>query len=390
MLNPLCFFENYYLMDIKTSDKFCTSHAGEIMQVYSKVCCLFFVALLCCANHLYSQTFTSINPNHGGPGTLVTITGTDLSNVTAINFGLIQVPATPNVHGTSMTAQLPDPAVQFETPGVVSITAIDSSHVSHPTGLQFAIKGNWSVVVANFSNAATFQVMEGQSLPTSAMPTTDLTPPTFNTCFGVAIHPRGRTAYVANSAGNTVSAIDIATNAVKGVIAVGHRPNFITTNTSGTRAYVTNNFDGTISVLDISGIHEQAPVVVGSPILSDSGTPPAQGFLPIGIAMSFDNSTLYVINTGSFHLVSFSLSNPLSNPDIPTIAAIADIPGTFSVDAYSFIAVTPDNTKVYISDNGLSSTDQAVYAYSLPLQNGQTPNATLTTIKPVTFGVGDY
>ena len=337
---------------------------------------LFFVALLFCASQLYSQTFTGISPNNGPPGTPVTITGTGLSNITTIEFGLIQVTATPNGSGTSVTATLPSPVVPFETPGVVAITAIDSIQGPLVTGLQFAIKGDWTVVVTNslggakgIGNAATIPVE--QPLPGSATPTTDSIPPTFSNCLGVAIHPSGRTAYVVNM-GGSVSAIDLATNTVKGKVAVGNAPAYIAINTLGTKAYVTNFGDGTISVLDISGAKEQAPVV-GSSVPSDSGGPsPASG--PLGIAISFDNSTLYVINTTSQHLVAFSLSNP----DMPVISAVVTTPS----GSFTFIAVTPDNTKAYIADVNSSN----VYSYFL--QNGQiNPKATIPTSQPSPLGM---
>ena len=358
------------------------------MPVCFQRCYQFLAALLFGIGQLCAQTFTGISPNNGPPGTFVTITGTALSNITAVEFGLIQVPATPNGSGTSLTATLPSGPVPFETPGVVAITAIDSMQGPLATGLQFAITGNWTVVVTNIlggvglGNAATIPV-EGQSLPSSATTIKD-PQSTFNVCNGVAIHPSGRTAYVVNSSTNiagvsgTVSAIDLATNTVKGVVTVGVEPFNIAIDTLGTKAYVTNFRDGTISVLDISGANEQAPVLVGS-VNSDSSA----GSGPTGIAISYDNSTLYVINTGTLHLVSFSLSNP----DVPAIGVVATIPGTFLPDAYLNVAVTPDNTKVYVSDIGLARDGTNVYSYVLPLQHGKGPNATITTLQKAPNGM---
>lgn len=345
------------------------------MRAYFKRCCLFFVALLLGASQLYAQTFTSITPNNGLPGTQVMITGTGLSDITFIKFGLVQVPAT-NVSATSVTATLPNPAVQFETPGVVPIFAIDSSSVSHATGLQFAIKGNWTVVVTNagsaagLENAATFQVVEGQAPPMSATPVKDLATPTFEACQGVAIHPNGRTAYVANENGSTVSAIDIATNSVKGVVIVDIGPIGIAINTSGTIAYVTNRIAGTISVLNISGTMEQAPALLRN-IASDMAFFPN----PEGIAVSFDDSMLYVVNVGSNHLNSFSLSTP----DVPSLTSSVDTPSSSLFN----VAVTPDNTKIYVADQ----LSKNIYVYDLPLNGQKVPDATITAPSGGPFGM---
>ena len=57
--------------------------------------------------------------------------------------------------------------------------------------------------------------------------------------FGVAVNPAGTLAYVANLAGNSVSVINLATNAVIATIGVGASPFGVAVNPAGTLAYVT-------------------------------------------------------------------------------------------------------------------------------------------------------
>ena len=103
--------------------------------------------------------------------------------------------------------------------------------------------------------------------------------------------------------------------------------------------------------------------MIGKPIPSDIVSNP----FPTGIAVSFDNSTLYVNNSSSQHLVSFSFSNP----DIPTLTSFVVLP-TNSTS----LAVTPDNKKIYLNNSRISSTE--IFVYHLPL-NGQTmPDKTIT------------
>ena len=94
---------------------------------------------------------------------------------------------------------------------------------------------------------------------------------------GVVITPDGRFAYVANNGSgafnsNTVSVIEVATNAVVGLVTVGNKPLGIAVTPDGKYVYVANSDDGTVSVISTA-----TNTVVGSPIVVES-FPIALGF----------------------------------------------------------------------------------------------------------------
>ncbi len=75
---------------------------------------------------------------------------------------------------------------------------------------------------------------------------------------------RGTRTYVTNGGSNSVSVIDIATNAVTATIGVGFSPGAVAVNPAGTRAYVTNFGSDTVSVIDTATKAVTATIGVGS------------------------------------------------------------------------------------------------------------------------------
>jgi YVTN family beta-propeller protein len=60
----------------------------------------------------------------------------------------------------------------------------------------------------------------------------------------------GRTLYVTNRLGGTVSRIDVATRKVTGTFTVGGSPDMIQVAPDGKTLWTSNRFDGTVTVLD--------------------------------------------------------------------------------------------------------------------------------------------
>ena len=100
---------------------------------------------------------------------------------------------------------------------------------------------------------------------------------------GVAVS--GGKAYVANSADDTVSVIDIATQTVAATIPVSGAPSAVAVSPDGSRAYVTNSAAGTVSVVDTATNTVMATVKVGSK--------------PLGVTVSADGTRVWVANSGS-------------------------------------------------------------------------------------------
>ena len=75
----------------------------------------------------------------------------------------------------------------------------------------------------------------------------------------MAVSPDGTRAYVTNTASNSVSVIDTATNTVIATIGVGTDPPQVTVSPDGTRAYVTNTGSSTVSVINTDHQHRRSP-----------------------------------------------------------------------------------------------------------------------------------
>jgi YVTN family beta-propeller protein len=74
--------------------------------------------------------------------------------------------------------------------------------------------------------------------------------PTGRGAHGFAMSHDGRTLYVTNRLGGTVSRIDVATRKVTGTFTVGGSPDMIQVAPDGKTLWTSNRFDGTVTVLD--------------------------------------------------------------------------------------------------------------------------------------------
>jgi len=163
---------------------------------------------------------------------------------------------------------------------------------------------------------------------------------------GVAINPAGTRVYVANyGAGldvttvGTVSVVDSdptssTRNTVLAMIPVGVRPEIIAVNPNGASAYVTNSVGNTVSAIDLSTNKETTKISVPG--------------VPIGVAFTPDGKTAYVTltdksrvaiidtatNTASSTTIALSYSNPVGIVVNPT--------GTFAyVTNFGLAEATP-------------------------------------------------
>ena len=145
----------------------------------------------------------------------------------------------------------------------------------------------------------------------------------------------GSRLYVANSAGNSVSVINTATNAVVGgPIAVGGQPTGIVVSPDGSRVYVSNSTSNTVTVINPTAA---TPVVATV----------AVGPQPRGLAISPDGSVVYAANSND----TVSMINTKTTTMI-TAPLIDSAPET----GQHGIAVSPDGRQIYVSD----SADRAV------------------------------
>ncbi len=114
-------------------------------------------------------------------------------------------------------------------------------------------------------------------------------------------------AYIANKAGNTVSVVDTASNAVTATIPVGQSPYGVAVNSIGGRAYVSNQNSKTISVIDTMD--------------NSVTTIPASGMLtkqPGGLAVNSAGTRLFVADNDGTTVSVFDTAtgNKLGSRDL--------------------------------------------------------------------------
>lgn len=145
----------------------------------------------------------------------------------------------------------------------------------------------------------------------------------------IAISPGGARAYVTNTGADTVSVIDIATNATIATIPVGDEPRGIALTPSGARAYLANTGDDTVSVIDTATNSALgAPLAVGN-------EPESVAITPEGIRglVAQRGGDIAIFNVGAGALVG-SIPDPLGP---------------------SKLALTPDGTRGFVTNRDSNS-----------------------------------
>lgn len=207
---------------------------------------------------------------------------------------------------------------------------------------------------------------------------------------GVAINPAGTRVYVANYGDSTdvktpgtVAVVDAdpssaTRNTVIATIAVGVRPETIAVHPGGTLAYVTNSVGNTVSAVDLTTNKETAKISVG-------GVPVGVAFTPDGkkaYVTLADKSRIAVIdiatNTASSTTIALSYSNPIgividpagafayvadfglaeANPAKPGAVSVIDLATNTETAAIPVgigpigVAISPDGGSVLVSNIG--------------------------------------
>jgi len=195
-------------------------------------------------------------------------------------------------------------------------------------------------------------------------------------------------AYVANSTGNSVSAIDTATNTVVGSpIPVGSQPTGVAVTPDGIRAYVTDRGVASVSVIATATNALLATVTVG--------------LQPIGVAVTPDGTRVYVANRSSntVSVIATATDNVVATVKVGSAPfGVAVTPDGKHVNANTVsviatatnavvgspipvgvmpeaVAITPDGTRAYVANNG--SNTVSVIA-----------TATNTVVKTIMVGTG--
>ena len=153
----------------------------------------------------------------------------------------------------------------------------------------------------------------------------------------VAVNPVTNKIYIPDSDDQTVTVLDITTNAptAESPITVGNTPAFIAVNPVTNKVYVANAGDNTVSVIDSA-----TDTVIGAPV--DVGT------LPLHLAVNPVTNKIYVVNFTSDNV---SVIDGASDTVIAT-PTVGDGPG--------YIAVNSATNKVYVAVTGFPTPDNTV------------------------------
>ncbi|MFJ4792546.1 IPT/TIG domain-containing protein [Kitasatospora purpeofusca] len=137
----------------------------------------------------------------------------------------------------------------------------------------------------------------------------------------------GRSAYVTNLRGNSVSVVDTASGTVTATIPVGRFPEGVAVSPDASRVYVVNDGDNNVSVIDTATNTVTATVPVGA--------------IPGPVAVSPDGSRLYVGNNIATAVGGITVIDTATN----TVTA------TFATGSQPFgIAFAPDGAKAYVAN----------------------------------------
>jgi YVTN family beta-propeller protein len=160
-------------------------------------------------------------------------------------------------------------------------------------------------------------------------PRPDVTDPPAVARLAAAGAPAHPTAFVLNSASNSVTPVDLVTRKAGKPIAVGADPAAVAISPSGAMAYVVNSGSGTVTPISTATDRTGPPIRVGSD--------------PQAIAIAPDGRTAYVTNMGSDDVTPIDLMTGKAGAPIAT----GVMPRA--------IAITPDGRTAFVLDWGGSA-----------------------------------
>jgi DNA-binding beta-propeller fold protein YncE len=204
---------------------------------------------------------------------------------------------------------------------------------------------------------------------------------------GVAVNADGKSVYVINAGSNpslpgTVAqySIDPVTGALSpktpAAVATGAGPRFVAVSRDGKSVYVTNESGNTVSQYNVGG---------GGALTPKNPATVAAGTDPQGLAVSPDSKSIYVINAGGLPPVTGTVSQ--YNVDPLTGALSPKSPATVATGVSPFgVVVSPEGKSVYVTNfnNFVTPNIGSVSQYDVGAGGALTPKTPAT----VATGIG--
>jgi 6-phosphogluconolactonase (cycloisomerase 2 family) len=263
----------------------------------------------------------------------------------------------------------------YSSTGVLSAISSFASTGNQPAGLAVHPTGKFAYV-ANYGTVSQFSLNQTTGVPTSI--TTAIASNAGTGCSGIAVDPTGKYLYVTNYEVNTVSQFSInqttgALTVITTAVGSGTFPFDIAVDPSGKYAYVANQSAGTVSQYSISlngGLSNLFGTVSASAISTGASTTPS------GIAVDPTGRFAYVGTYTGNSIAQFSINQ--------TTGALTSIGTSIATGASSNptgIAVDPTGKFVYVVLEGNGTLAQysinqitgVLTSISTPIATGSSP-----------------
>jgi DNA-binding beta-propeller fold protein YncE len=236
-------------------------------------------------------------------------------------------------------------------PATVTSASNDFLNVTVPVG---ATSGPVNVVVGpDTSNAVDFVVLNAGSSVIEDEVIGNIS--TGTATKGIGITPDGALAYAVSPEADVVIPIDFQNLTAEPGIPVGDSPVAIVINPEGTLAYIANSAGGTVSVLDVDPASASFQHVVETiPV----------GTTPIDVAINPDGDRLFVVNGGSGDL-SVVDTDKTSETQNQVLANLQ------TGNSAKSVGITPDGTLIYVgTDKGYEVLDAIGYSVLATINTG--------------------
>lgn len=288
----------------------------------------------------------------------ITITGSGFSDVTSVNFGNLSAIDFTIFSDTVMSAIVPS-----STPGTIDIILSDGSNASPITRSdRYTYQGAWHAFVTNMGEITSINL--ATNTPNTAFKL-DGHP------YGIALTPNGKMAYISTENG-CFYPINLDNNTVGKPLHLHHRLTNIVITTDGSTAYIIAPMVDQVIPVNLNTFMPCDPISVGR--------------MPMGIAITPDDTFLYVANGESNDVTPIDLKGVVPTPLSPIAV------GEFPIQ----IAITSNGEKAYVV-NAMSSSvtpidifsnlpGEAIPVGSLPFDIAITPDSSTAYVVAVMSG----